>query len=86
MTQKKYNLNAIRDMILHVFNDDQLNAFCLDHFYSAYRHITVGMSKKEKVATLIDHAERDNKIPDLLEKVKEKNEFQFMNYESRIYE
>lgn len=84
MNSTKYNLNAIREMIMHAFNDDQLNSFSFDHFRSAYRHMTVRMSKTKKVSTLVDEADRSGQIELLLEKVKNENEFQYMNYYQRI--
>ena len=71
---------AIRQLLFDAFNDEELNAFCVDYFLPLYQDFAQGMSKSDKIQRLLEYCARKGQFEKLLESVKERNPYQFERY------
>lgn len=74
---------TIRRLLFDAFSDEELMAFCFDHFQSLYQDFASGMSKSEKVQRVLDYCARHGQFDRLLELVEEKNPYQYGRYMAR---
>jgi hypothetical protein len=62
----EYDLTKIRKFMIKYFNDEELNTLAFDYFCDVYDDFTQGMSKGQKVRSLIDHCSHRNRLPSLM--------------------
>jgi hypothetical protein len=79
-----YNTAAIRDLLKAVFNDEELTAFCFDHFRPVHDNFTIGMGRLVKIQCLIEHCDKSKCFDKLLTIVKDINPTQFKKFEDKI--
>jgi hypothetical protein len=63
--------SKIRQFLRDRFDDEELTAFCFDHFHEVYQNFTEGMTKKRKIQLLLEHCQRQEKLPPLLSALKQ---------------
>lgn len=79
------NTEAVRELLMAAFDDADLMTLCFDRFYPVYNErFGDGMSKGEKVQSLLDYCVRHGLLEALLEMVKERNLHQYNIYADRI--
>lgn len=49
---------TLRSKLNQMFDDPELDAFCMDHFYQVYNKFSAGMRKDEKIHQLLDYCSR----------------------------
>jgi hypothetical protein len=82
MTQ--WNTANIRELLNAAFNDEELQTFCFDYFRSVYDNFGGGTSKGDKIQSLLDYCERENRIPDLLARVRHAKPTKYAEFESGL--
>lgn len=68
---KHFNVDSpdtakLREWLHDVFDEDELDSFCFDHFRSVYNRFALGMSRTRKIQVLIEHCDQQNKLLTLL--------------------
>ena len=85
-TSVDVNTEVVRELLIAAFDDTDLMAFCFNSFYRVYNEkISDGMSKGNKVQSLLDYCVRQGLLEALLELVKEHNPYQYNMYANRIF-
>jgi hypothetical protein len=79
-----YNTTTNRQLLSEGLSDEAIDILCFDYFRPVYEQLAVGMSKGQKIQRLIEYCERQNRIPHLLEAIKEVNPAKYVQYESRL--
>jgi CHAT domain-containing protein len=80
----RYNIPAIRKLLRAAFNDEDLSIFCYNYFEEVYQNFAIGMTLSWKGQLLIEHCERNNLLPRLLDRIRQSNVVQFKKYEDEI--
>ena len=80
----RYNLATIRKLVSTAFNDDELKAFCFDHFPDVYQDFTAGQTQGQRVQLLLDFAARQGQIPRLLAAIAQANPHQYERFEGDL--
>ena len=76
-----YDIAAIRRLLMFVFDDPGLDAFCQEHFLDIYDLFSRGMRMDEKITTVVDHCRRRVDYLDrLLQAVRDINEDLFFKH------
>ena len=65
----KYNLRAIRKLILEAYDEQELTVFCYDYFHEVIERFGTGMSKSEKAFQLVAYCDRREQLRVLLERI-----------------
>jgi formylglycine-generating enzyme required for sulfatase activity len=78
------NLATIRKLVSAAFNDDELKAFCFDHFPDVYQDFTAGQTQGQRVQLLLDFAARQGQIPRLLAAIAQANPHQYERFEGEL--
>lgn len=81
---KRYNIPAIRKLLIAAFSDDELTVFCYDHFRPVADQFTAGQSKTARIQQLIDYAERNGLLEQLLNWVRVANPYQYSLFEAQL--
>lgn len=79
-----YDLAIVRQLLTDAFNDEGIQTLALERFPEVKENFAVGMSKGQMIEKILDRANRHGRIPDLLDYVKEKNEYQYNLYASQL--
>jgi hypothetical protein len=75
---------AIRELLMAAFDDESLGYFCYDYFRPVYERFSTGMSKSDRTQRLIEYCERNNKVDELLARVRQANPPKYAEYEPRL--
>ena len=84
LAARTWNTSAIRDLLTAAFSDEELTAFCFDHFSAVYEDLSAGMSMGQKVQRLLDHCLRRDQVGELLRLVQEYNPVQYARLKDRL--
>ncbi len=76
-TPKNYNLKNIIKLLTNAFDATGFETFTFANFSEVYRQFVPGMSQTQRITKLVSHAESFGKLGELLEAVKEENEYQY---------
>jgi hypothetical protein len=79
-----YDTAAIRQMLADGLTDHEIDALCFDYFRPVYDQISAHMSKGQKIQLLIEYCDRQNRIPQLLDAIKEANPTKYAQYAPRL--
>lgn len=72
-----YNLANIREMLSTAFSIGEINTLAFDLLRQLYDDFSSGMSKSDRIEQIVMEAERNGRIPQLLNYVQEKNAYQY---------
>jgi nucleoside phosphorylase len=61
---------SIRQLVEDTLNDDELTILCQDEFPKVYQQFTTGQTQSHRIRFLIEYAQRQQKIPELLAAIK----------------
>lgn len=80
------SLSEIRQLLNKIFDDADLEAFCLDHFQPVYDKFSAGMNKMNKLTSLLDYCRSGDRFAALCKAMCEcdKSEFQAFFQEKGI--
>ncbi len=79
-----YNTATIRTLLKEALSDQELHELCMDHFPVVYDQFSLGMTKPQKISSLIEYCKRHNEFPHLLELIRPINLEKYAEYESRL--
>jgi hypothetical protein len=82
--QVPYNSAEIRKLLREGLSDQDLNDLCMDNFRIVYDQFSSGMTKQQKIHSLIEHCSRHNKFSQLLDLVKGLNPEKYAEYEHSL--
>ncbi|MDQ1301989.1 MAG: hypothetical protein QG637_1911 [Chloroflexota bacterium] len=80
----RYNLAVIRKLVSAAFSDEELKAFCFDHFSDVYQDFTAGQTLGQRVQLLLDFAVRQGQTPRLLAAVAQANPHQYGRFDGEL--
>ncbi len=63
----------VRQLVKEALSDDELTELCFDHFRPVYEKFGEGMTKGQKVRMLVEYAERQNVVQQLLAQIRQWN-------------
>ena len=72
-----YNFAKIRELLTAAFSSGEINTLAFDLFRPLYDDFSGGMSKGDRIEQIVMEAERNGRIPQLLNYVQEKNAYQY---------
>jgi hypothetical protein len=72
-----YTTTALRELLYEAFSSETFGIFCKDYFAPVTRHFAPNMDHTLRVDTLIDYCKRQGKMEELLERIKQENEYQY---------
>ena len=72
-----YNFAKIRELLTAAFSSGEINTLVFDLFRPLYDDFSGGMSKGDRIEQIVMEAERNGRIPQLLNYVQEKNAYQY---------
>ncbi len=75
---------TLREFLTVTFSDEELMAFCFDHFRDVHHQFGLGMSKTVKIHRLIEYCVSRVQIDRLLQLICEQNPAQYGRYEGRL--
>jgi len=82
----KYNVTAIRKLIIEAFGDEELTTFCYGHFREVTERFESDMSKSNKVLQLVTYCSQHNKLDELLAKVEAEHPEHYQKYKDQLEE
>jgi hypothetical protein len=82
--QVNYDTAAIRELLTAAFSDEELEAFCYDHFRPVADAFSAGMSRRQKIQSLIQYCVSHLKMPELLRRVQAVNPARYDEYKERL--
>ncbi len=82
----KYNTAVVRELIQAVFSDEDLRitVYDSDDFRPVYNQFAIGMPMRMMVHKLIEYAEQYERLDELLEIVRQRNEEKYREFEPRL--
>lgn len=80
----KYNLTAVRKLLIEAFDDGELTIFCHDHFREVVEHFGEGMSKSDKAFQLVTYCDRREQLEALMDRIKDERPGKFEKYEAQL--
>ncbi len=79
-----YNLKTVHDLLNDAFNSGEIETLALDVSYDVYTDFSSGMRKRQMIDMLLDDAQRNGRLPHLINYVKENNPHQYKLYAARL--
>jgi hypothetical protein len=79
-----WNLAAIREFLLAALDDGELSSLCFDYFRPVYERFTAGLDRGRKVHMLVEHCDRQGEMDKLVERVRERNPYQYGRFAARL--
>jgi hypothetical protein len=64
-----YNISEIRKLVASALDDSALQDVCFDQFRPVYDNFTSGQDRSARIRKLVEHADSQGKIPDLLKEI-----------------
>mgnify|MGYP001277081078 CR=1 FL=1 len=83
-TEFSWNSASVRELLKAAFTDDELNNMCFDYFQPVYNTFAAGMSKTQKIQSLLEYCIRHSQLEKLLSLVRENNPAQYARYKNRL--
>lgn len=80
----KYNLTAIRKLIVEAFDDEELTVFCYDHFSTVLERFGADMSKSAKALILVNHCDHREQTAALLDKIRAERPEKYKKYQAQL--
>lgn len=65
------SLATIRQFLVDYYNDDEITRLCFDHFHEVYRNFAGDTTVGRKALQLVDYCHRRDRLPELLEIVRQ---------------
>jgi hypothetical protein len=84
LSARKYNTNAIRELLKQAMDDDEFTAFCFDYFLKVYEAFSTGLTRLPKIQMLLDYCMRQEQYPYLLDLLRQKNPNKYMRFASQL--
>ena len=81
---RQSDLGAILDLLSQSFTDEAINVLAIKLFPNVYNDFTVGMDRTQKIRMIVDYANRQGYLPDLLAYVQKKNKHQYNVYALKL--
>jgi formylglycine-generating enzyme required for sulfatase activity len=72
-----FNTADVRQFLTDYFSDDELTTLCFDFFPAVHNSFASGMSKGQKIQLLIEHVQRREQLPDLLNVLQQQRPAQY---------
>jgi hypothetical protein len=60
------NTTDLRQFLSDLFSDEEITTLCYDHFPEVHNNFGTGMTKGQKIQSLLDHCQRRDQLPELL--------------------
>ena len=79
-----YNLEAIRKLLNAAFSNSEIRTLAFDRFHDVYDDFASGMTTSQMIKAIVGNANRNGRIPDLLNYVKEHNPYQYRIYAPQL--
>lgn len=80
-----YNTAAIRDLLNEGLSEQDLTFLCYDHFRPVYDDVnSSGMGRLLKIHYLIEYCERQGRLDELLDRVRDKNPAKYDKFSSLV--
>jgi RNA polymerase sigma factor (sigma-70 family) len=79
-----YDTAAIRKILSQAFDDDELVAFCFDHFPAVYQRFSPAMGFLVKIQHLLDYCRRFGQFEKLLQLMEQENPYQFEQHKPYV--
>ena len=79
-----YNLAAIRELLLAAFGDEDLVVLCADNFPAVRQQFTNGQTQGQRVQLLLEYAERNELLTELMAAIKAASPAQYNRFASRL--
>ena len=79
-----YNMAAVRELVTAAFGSEELAAFCSDYFPAVYEELTDGQTKTAQVLLLVNYARRQQRLDELLQRVRDENPGQYAAFTDRL--
>ena len=73
----RYDLQAVRELLGAAFSAGEINTLAIDLFQPVYQDFSPGMTRAQKNAAILQHADKHGRIPDLLAYTKKANDYQY---------
>jgi hypothetical protein len=80
----KYNLTAIRKLILEAYDDQELTVFCHDYFREVIERFGAGMSKSDKAFQLVTYCDRRGQLEALVDRIKAERPEKYSKYQAQL--
>jgi hypothetical protein len=82
--QNEWNFETIRKLLTAAFSDPELTNLCFDHFRDVYETFSSGMSKPQKIQSLLEYCQRSLEVKHLLDLVQIQNPNQYARYAASL--
>lgn len=79
-----HNPVAIRMLVTAAFSDDELKAFCFDHFPAVYQDFTAGQTQGQRAQLLLDFAARQGQLSLMLGAIERANPYQYNRFSADL--
>jgi hypothetical protein len=80
----KYNLRAIRKLILEAYDEQELTVFCHDYFHEVIEYFGTGTGKSEKAFQLVTYCDRREQLRVLVDRIKAERPEKYEKYRARL--
>jgi hypothetical protein len=79
-----YNLNTICNLLDEAFDAEEVVQLAYDRFYAVYSEFTAATSKSRMINTIVTYANKNGRIPDLLDYIQENSPYYYQEYADRL--
>jgi hypothetical protein len=80
----KYNLRAIRKLILEAYDEQELTVFCHNYFREVVERFGTGTGKSEKAFQLVTYCDRREQLGVLVDRIKAERPEKYEKYRKRL--
>jgi hypothetical protein len=80
----RYNLTAIRKLIIEAFDDEELTVFCHDHFGQVIERFSASMSLGTKAFHLATYCDRHEQLGLLVDRIKAERPEKYRKYQAQL--
>jgi hypothetical protein len=77
-------ISVLRELVNAALGDEELANFCFDYYPAVYEKFAAGQTRSARVRMLVEHAQRQNLIRELLQRIQERNPSQYASFKSRL--
>ncbi|MCX6028727.1 MAG: hypothetical protein NT169_05420 [Chloroflexi bacterium] len=79
-----HDIAVIRELVTAALSDDELTKLCFDHFHAIYEQFAAGQTRGQRVLALVEYADRQLFLDDLLARVKVANPGKYAEFAPRL--
>ena len=79
-----YNLETIRRLLDESFDAEEISSLAYDRFHAVYAEFTAATSKSRMISAIITNANKNGRVPDLLDYVQENNPYYYREYADKL--